>query len=168
MLFELYYHNFTTHAAEDTHVISGYGRLAEQDERTFSDLQHPCQTTNGHPDVTHQVLQRYQMKLTVQETDLFVAEHTALQNKALQLPFLKGKVSQDMQDLIDTLAELTIHLYATEDQRSPRSILRIYNISVFMECWEHSCSTQPKSCQMECYSSSTTTILPHMLLKTHM
>ena len=39
---------------------------------------------------------------------------------AVKLPLLlKGKVSQDTQDLIDTLAELTIHLHATEDQRSP-------------------------------------------------
>ena len=42
---------------------------------------------------------------------------------------LKGKVVWSVQMLINTLAELCYHLYATEADRTPRAILRLYNVA---------------------------------------
>ena len=42
---------------------------------------------------------------------------------------VRGKVEAKIQRLVDTLAELAILLYGTDEARTPRSILRLYNVS---------------------------------------
>ena len=49
---------------------------------------------------------------------------------ALVLPaVLGGKVSSSLQGLVNTLAELSSLLYIMEEERTPRAILRLYNVS---------------------------------------
>ena len=42
---------------------------------------------------------------------------------------VRGKVEAKIKSLVDTLAELAILVYGTDEARTPRSILRLYNVS---------------------------------------
>ena len=89
VLFGLYHHKLSTHAAGDTRIISGYSRLTESDERQFKELRKLSHNTTGHPqDVARQLFEWMQLKhaLTTADVSSFTEEHQDLAKKAKYLP----------------------------------------------------------------------------------
>ena len=87
VLFGLYYHKLTVHAAEDTRIVSSYTRLTENDERQFKELRSlATMTTRRSEDVARQLFEQIQMKGLMSSTpSAFNKENAQLSARAAKL-----------------------------------------------------------------------------------
>ena len=91
VMFGLYYHSLLLHAAEETRLVSGYTRLAENEERQFKHLRELATCTNRHPeDVARQLFERLQLKQATSSNNNFVKENNRIEKKANELTFLNN------------------------------------------------------------------------------
>ena len=91
VVFGLYFHKLTKHAAEETRCVSGYTKIAENEERVFKALRKLQVCTSGRPDeVAKQLMERIQIReATTTSHSSFVKENRKLELKAKKLPFLR-------------------------------------------------------------------------------
>ena len=91
VVFCLYFHKLTKHAAEETKCVSGYTRSTENEERVFKELRKLQVCTSGRPDeVAKKLMKRIQIrKATTTNHSSFVKENRKLELKAKKLPFLR-------------------------------------------------------------------------------
>ena len=123
VLFGLYFHKTSTHAPEENRIVCGYTRLAEQDERMFTDLRQLCRSTTGHPaDVALQVTHRYQMKsLCTEPGESFQEEDRHLQQRASQLPTLNTSCRFSAEFVTTHQGLFQQHLERIDDYMLPGS-----------------------------------------------
>ena len=112
VVFGLYFHKLTKHAAEETRCVSGYTRIAENEERVFKELRKLQVCTSGRPDeVAKQLMERIQIReSTTTNHSSFVKE-----NRKLKLPSLRRDTVFTKNMLANHKDEIQLHMQRIAD-----------------------------------------------------
>ena len=121
VLFGLYYHKLTVHAAEDTRIVSGYTRLAEIDERQFKELRGlATMTTRRSEDVARQLFEQIQMKGLMSSTpSAFNKENAQLSARAAKLTCMAEDTTFTEKFIKSQQASFQAHLQRIADYLLP-------------------------------------------------